>query len=137
MPPRWTGDILRPLRQASLDEDSTEMTDVRVIFEQNPPSQTPKHYGSRIVFGPDGMPYITTGEHSIQADRVLAQDITTTYCKVIRISPEGDVPDYNPFVGTRGWTQFGLMGTATFKGLILPLTGRCGRWSTGRAVGMS
>ncbi|AGI69923.1 soluble aldose sugar dehydrogenase YliI [Octadecabacter antarcticus 307] len=99
-----------------LDEESTEMTDVRVIFEQNPPSQTPKHYGSRIVFGPDGMAYITTGEHSSQADRVLAQDITTTYGKVIRISPEGDVPDDNPFVGTEGVDTIWSYGHRNIQG---------------------
>ncbi len=77
-----------------------EMTEVRDIFVQNPPSRAPFHYGSRIIPMPDGTVWITTGERN--EERHLAQDNTTTYGKVIRINADGSIPADNPFVGGGG-----------------------------------
>ncbi len=52
------------------------------------------HNGGRIGFGPDGMLYITTGE-TFSAD--LAKDISSLAGKILRITPEGDIPPDNPF----------------------------------------
>lgn len=85
-----------------LSEDGTELVDVEEIFEQEPPSPTPMHYGSRIVFDDDGHVFITTGEHSDAAERDNAQDLGTTYGKVIRLNLDGSVPEDNPFVDEEG-----------------------------------
>ncbi len=77
-----------------------EMTEVRDIFVQNPPSRAPFHYGSRIIPMPDGTVWITTGERN--EERHLAQDNSTTYGKVIRIDADGSIPADNPFVGGGG-----------------------------------
>ncbi len=77
-----------------------EMTEVRDIFVQNPPSRAPFHYGSRIIPVPDGTVWITTGERN--EERHLAQDNSTTYGKVIRINADGSIPADNPFVGGGG-----------------------------------
>ncbi len=83
---------------ALLSEDGARLTDVRDIFVQTPASRNPMHFGSRIVLdGPYA--YVTTGEHSSRDERVLAQDLRTTYGKVVRITLDGGVPDDNPFVG--------------------------------------
>ena len=83
---------------ALLSEDGTRLTELRDIFVQTPASRNPKHFGSRIVL--DGnYAYVTTGEHSSEAERVLAQDLRTTYGKVVRITLEGGVPADNPFTG--------------------------------------
>ena len=82
-----------------LSDDRASVSEVRDIFVQDPPSPTPVHYGSRIVFLPDGTAAITTGEHSRRAERVFAQDLDKTYGKVIRINLDGSVPPDNPFVG--------------------------------------
>jgi len=52
------------------------------------------HDGGRIKFGPDGMLYITTGEAGIP-DR--AQDLNSLGGKILRINPDGTIPDDNPF----------------------------------------
>ncbi len=52
------------------------------------------HNGGRIAFGPDGMLYITTGE-TFQAD--LAQDLSSLAGKILRVTPEGNIPADNPF----------------------------------------
>jgi glucose/arabinose dehydrogenase len=55
------------------------------------------HDGGRIGFGPDGMLYITTGE-TFEAE--LAQDLDSLGGKILRVTPEGKIPDDNPFKGS-------------------------------------
>ena len=87
-----------------LSEDGGGLEEFTEIFVQDPPSQTPKHYGSRLLFEPgtDNV-IITTGEHSSPYDRQFAQDNGTTYGKIIRIGRDDGVPPGdNPFVGEAG-----------------------------------
>lgn len=85
-----------------LSEDLTRLTTVEQIFEQAPGSPTPMHYGSRIVFDAEGHAFVTVGEHSSEAERVFAQDLDKTYGKVVRIRPDGTVPEGNPFADIAG-----------------------------------
>ncbi|MBI5101380.1 MAG: PQQ-dependent sugar dehydrogenase [Nitrospirae bacterium] len=55
------------------------------------------HNGGRIAFGPDGMLYITTGD-AFESD--LAQDLSSSGGKVLRLDPEGGTPPDNPFKGS-------------------------------------
>jgi glucose/arabinose dehydrogenase len=83
-----------------LAEDLTEVTEVQDIFVQEPPAPRGGHYGSRIVFEPEGQTlFVTTGERQRPRNRVKAQDLHTTYGKVVRIRPDGSAPPDNPFVG--------------------------------------
>jgi quinoprotein glucose dehydrogenase len=59
------------------------------------------HNGGRIAFGPDGMLYVTTGE-TFQAE--IAQDLKSLGGKILRVTPEGDVPPDNPFPGSPIWS---------------------------------
>lgn len=52
------------------------------------------HDGGRIAFGPDGMLYIGTGDAS---EGSLAADRTSLAGKILRVSPDGSIPDDNPF----------------------------------------
>lgn len=79
-----------------LNENLTELNDFVDIFVGNPPSNSPMHFGSRIVLDGD-VAYITTGEHSSAQTRVLAQDLTTTYGKVLRVTLDGEAAPGNPF----------------------------------------
>jgi glucose/arabinose dehydrogenase len=49
------------------------------------------------VFDGVGHVFITTGEHASDANRVKAQDLSTTYGKVIRLNPDGSLPADNPY----------------------------------------
>ncbi len=84
--------------RGTLREDLAAIENLVDIFVQSPPSPTAKHYGSRVVFDENGHVYVTTGEHSAESERVLAQDLATTYGKVIRLGPDGEIPPDNPFV---------------------------------------
>ncbi len=67
----------------------------RVILDGIPGGKF--HNGGRIAFGPDGMLYIATGE-TFQAE--LAQDLKSLGGKILRITPEGNIPDDNALNGS-------------------------------------
>ncbi|MGH6946609.1 MAG: PQQ-dependent sugar dehydrogenase [Kiloniellales bacterium] len=72
------------------------LADVEVIFRQLPKLGGNNHWGSRLVFAPDGTLFVTTGDRR-QEER--AQNLEMHQGKVIRIHPDGRIPDDNPFVG--------------------------------------
>jgi glucose/arabinose dehydrogenase len=82
-----------------LSEDLTAIKDFKVIFRQEPKLSVGNHFGSRLVFDRDGYLFITLGENN---DRPTAQDLDKLQGKIVRIYPDGKVPDDNPFVGQAG-----------------------------------
>jgi glucose/arabinose dehydrogenase len=84
------------------DGPQPRMDDVRVIFRMQPTLDSTMHYGSRIVFAPDGKLFVTLGERSILPGRVQAQDLNSHLGKIVRINADGTVPQDNPFVGRSG-----------------------------------
>ena len=72
---------------------------VQVIFRQMPTLQSNYHFGSRIVFAPDGKLFLTLGERAIPQGRVQSQDVNSHFGKVVRLNPDGSVPQDNPFLG--------------------------------------
>ena len=87
--PMGGGQVATAAAQGLLSEDGTTLTEVGDIFVQNPPSPSPMHYGSRVLVGPDGAIYVTTGEHSAAPARELAQNPEATWGKIMRISQDG------------------------------------------------
>jgi glucose/arabinose dehydrogenase len=81
------------------------------------------HNGGRIAFGPDGKLYATTGDAG-QPDR--AQDLESLGGKILRMEPDGGIPEDNPFpeslVYSHGhrnpqgltWTEDGTMFATEF-----------------------
>lgn len=76
------------------------LEDVKVVFQQMPSYDGNKHFGSRLVFGPQGELYVTVGERSDPEPRVQAQDLSSGLGKVFRIDAEGKALADNPFVST-------------------------------------
>lgn len=75
------------------------LEDLEVIFTAEPAVPSVYHFGSRLAFDPNGYLFVTIGERG-QADR--AQDLADHNGSVIRLHPDGRVPEDNPFVSVAG-----------------------------------
>ena len=79
--------------------DGNALTDVQVIWKQEPKAIGRGHFGHRLVFGRDGTLFVTSGDR-MRFDP--AQELTANVGKVLRIDRDGTIPKDNPFVGTPG-----------------------------------
>ena len=82
-----------------LSDDLSKLSDFEVIFRQEPKLSTGNHFGSRMVFDRDGYLFIALGENN---QRSTSQDLDKLQGTVVRIYPDGRIPDDNPFVGQKG-----------------------------------
>lgn len=85
--------------RGQLSQDLTQLNNFKVILRQEPKLSTGNHFGSRLVFDRDGYLFVSLGENN---DRPTAQDLDKLQGKIVRIYPDGKVPDDNPFVGQAG-----------------------------------
>jgi len=72
-----------------------KLSDLQVIWRQVPKVKGRGHYGHRLVFGPDGYLWISSGERQ-KFDP--AQDMQSNLGKILRLNADGSVPADNPFV---------------------------------------
>jgi len=73
------------------------LSDVVVIFRQQPKVGGGNHFGSRLVFAADGTLFVTMGDRFAYRDQ--AQNLANHLGKIIRINRDGSAPADNPFVG--------------------------------------
>jgi glucose/arabinose dehydrogenase len=77
--------------------DGEQLSDATVIFRAEPKTAGSAHYGSRLLFGPDGTLFITIGDRYAYRDE--AQNLGNHLGTIVRLKDDGSVPDDNPFVG--------------------------------------
>ncbi len=93
------------LARARLSDDNTQLSDLQVIFSQQPKFASNAHFGCRIVEGQsggraDGSLFLTLGDRFRRmAD---AQTLDNHHGKIVRILKDGSVPADNPFVARFG-----------------------------------
>ena len=75
------------------------------------------HDGGRISFGPDGMLYVATGD---AGDLSNSQDRSSLGGKILRLTPDGGVPEDNPFSNSPIYTY----GHRNVEGLAWDERGR-------------
>lgn len=96
------------------DNGNTLELDI-VMIEDIPDHRV--HNGGRIAFGPDGMLYTCTGDIWKAG---IAQDPENLAGKILRLTPDGKIPDDNPFEGSPVYS----MGHRNPQGLAWhPVTG--------------
>lgn len=103
--------------------DGMRLRDVEEIFRAEGRSRGNQHFGSRLLFDNDGRLFITLGDRK---HRETPQDLGDHRGSSIRISPDGSVPDDNPFVGREGARpEIFSYGHRNMQGIALdPDTGR-------------
>ncbi|MCT8974872.1 PQQ-dependent sugar dehydrogenase [Microbaculum sp. A6E488] len=97
------------------------LEDTQVIFRMTGKTGSTRHFGSRFVFAPDGMLFVTLGD---RGDMERAQDTADHAGSVIRIAPDGTVPADNPFVDGGGLPEIWSIGHRNLQGAAInPATG--------------
>jgi len=85
------------LARARLDDNETQLVEVKVIYRQQGPPSSGNHFGGRIVQTNDGNLFVTNGEHFTDRDR--AQTLDNDLGKIVHITPDGAPAPGNPFAG--------------------------------------
>src|SRR5688572_20212641 len=98
------------------------LSDLKVIWRQDPKVDGQGHFGHRIAFGPTGHLWITSSERQ-KFDP--AQDMKSNLGKVIRLNDDGSVPSDNPFANQGGVTaQVWSLGHRNLLGIAFDAEGR-------------
>lgn len=98
-----------------LSDDHSALENVEQIFKADD-RDTAFHYGSRLVFAPDGTLFVTLGDGFKYMND--AQDPQNTHGTIVRINPDGSVPEDNPFAdGTGGKPEVWSYGHRNVQGI--------------------
>ncbi|ACT07242.1 glucose sorbosone dehydrogenase [Dickeya chrysanthemi Ech1591] len=101
----------------TLSDDMQRLNNFTVIFQQSPKRSTGAHFGGRMVFDKQGYLFIALGENQ---QRMLAQDLGSLQGKLVRLTPDGQVPIDNPFVNhTAARPEIWAYGLRNPQGLAL------------------
>ena len=106
----------------NLRSNGGELSEVTVIYRQDPKVEGGGHYAHRIAFAPDGHLFISNGDRQ-KFDP--AQDMSGNLGKIVRLNDDGSVPRDNPFADRGGVTaQIWSVGHRNPLGLAFDSTGR-------------
>ncbi len=102
--------------------EGNALKDVETIFSQKPKLSGGLHFGSRLVFAPDGTLYISMGDRG-QMQR--SQDNRNHQGTIARVNDDGSIPKDNPFVDSKdALPEIYTYGNRNVQGMALnPKTG--------------
>ena len=106
------------LATARLSDDGRALTDLRVIWRQDPGIASNRHFGSRVVIDGDHL-FLTTGDRGQHFEPEWLQSPDSPAGKVFRLTRGGAIPADNPF-GNAAWT----IGHRNVQGAALDGQGR-------------
>jgi len=95
-----SGESATHLGRGRLDVADARFETFEQLHVAEPFVDSDGHFGSRVVFGPDGFLYVTVGDRQFKdfgPDHV-AQQTTNELGTTLRLTRTGEVPDSNPFV---------------------------------------
>jgi len=99
------------------------LTEVKTLFLAAPYTHGLYHYGGGMVFGKDGKLYISIGERNfyehLNPKLPVAQDINDKRGKIIRLNPDGSIPNDNPDFGKDAIPGLYATGIRAAQGLTL------------------
>jgi glucose/arabinose dehydrogenase len=120
-----TGGNISAVAKGKLANDEKTIEGATVIYRSSPANSSNLHYGGRILFDKTGNLMVSTGERSVIQTRPLAQSVTASIGKVIRITKDGQPASGNPtFSQTGALPELYTIGHRNPQGLALhPTTG--------------
>ncbi|MEM9076930.1 MAG: PQQ-dependent sugar dehydrogenase [Bacteroidota bacterium] len=101
-----------------------ELTEKQLLYKGEPNTTKGQHFGSRLEFDDKELLYFSIGDRGNR--EVNPQDITRDGGKIYRIKDNGDIPEDNPFVNSKGAkTAIYSYGHRNPQGLVMhPITGQ-------------
>lgn len=104
------------------DAAGNRLEDLQVIYRQAPRSSGSQHFGSRLVFGRDGLLYISQGD---RGEMARAQRLDDLAGKLVRVHDDGRIPADNPWQSVAGARpEIFSVGHRNLQGAALhPLSG--------------
>ncbi len=75
--------------------EGSRLHDVEILFRSKPQTDNGLHFGSRLLFRPDGKLYVTLGERYQMEE---AQNLSNHLGTIVRLNEDGSVPQDNPFI---------------------------------------
>lgn len=123
--PQTPGDRSTAVARGRLVGD--RIVEATVIFRQRQKSSDGTHFGSRLLFAPDGNLFVGLGDRGQRAD---AQRLDSAHGKILRMTVDGEPVPGNPYLGTQGALgQIWSVGHRNVQGMALqPGTGEL--WAT-------
>ena len=104
------------------DHGGGALSNLQVIWRQQPKKGGSGHFGHRLLFGSDGKLWISSGERQ---EFTPAQDMSVNLGKILRLNDDGSVPADNPFAERGGVTaQIWSLGHRNPLGLAWDAKGR-------------
>ena len=119
-----TGGNITSVAKGKLSADEKTIEGATVIYRTTPANSSTLHYGGRILFDKTGNLLVSTGERSVIQTRPLAQSVTASLGKVVRITKDGQPAAGNPVFSTGALPELYTIGHRNPQGLALhPITG--------------
>ncbi|WP_435978778.1 PQQ-dependent sugar dehydrogenase [Psychrobacter sp. DM4] len=106
-----------------LDTGKPSLKNISTIWQQNKKIDGQGHYSHRLLFSPDGRYlYISSGDRQ---EKEPAQDMSLNLGKIIRLYPDGTIPDDNPYISNNDISaQFWSTGHRNVLGMAFDESGR-------------
>ena len=119
------GGNITAVAKGRLSDNDAAIENATVIYRSNTPHQSAKHYGSRILFDKTGNLLVSIGERSDIDARPLAQSVTSSLGKIVRITTNGQAASGNPsFTQSGALAELYSIGHRNPQGLAIhPTTG--------------
>ncbi|MHB1177187.1 MAG: PQQ-dependent sugar dehydrogenase [Daejeonella sp.] len=120
-----SGGTVTSVAKGRLAANEASLENVAVIYRSNTPTNGNAHYGGRVVFDRTGHLIVSSGERADNSTRVLAQSVTSSLGKIIRITTNGQPAPGNPVFSQSGaLPELYSMGHRNPQGLAIhPVTG--------------
>jgi glucose/arabinose dehydrogenase len=120
-----TGGNITAVAKGRLSNDEKTIEGATVIYRTTPANSSNLHYGGRILFDKTGNLVVSTGERSVIETRPLAQSVSASLGKSVRITKDGQPAAGNPaFSQMSALPELFTIGHRNPQGLALhPVTG--------------